>query len=92
MNDPLDGTMGVVADRIGAFGRACREFRGVRHELARNRVVRVGRINQGRNGRRDRHGIARGDRLERGEVRRPHETGGMQLLNAVHGFRSAAQE
>src|SRR5580658_1267291 len=41
MHQPLDGALGVVADRIVALGGIANQLARVRHELTRDRVARV---------------------------------------------------
>ena len=43
VHDALDRAVGIVADRIGALLRLRVELGRVRHELARDRIVPVGR-------------------------------------------------
>ena len=64
MHDAFDRTVRVVADRIGRLARARLELRRIRHELARDRIVRIGSVNQRRHVGRQRHRIARGDPFE----------------------------
>ncbi len=67
MDDALDRAVRVIADRIAALLRLFVEFPPVRHELLRDRVMRVGRIDQFGHRRRDGDGIAGGDVGERRE-------------------------
>ncbi len=46
MHDPLDRRVCVVTDRIRRFALARLKLRRIRHELARDRIVRVVRIDQ----------------------------------------------
>src|SRR5476651_2726866 len=58
--------MGVVADRIEKLLRLTIEFGYARHELPRDRVTRIVAVDQARECRRQRDGIARGDGFQRG--------------------------
>jgi len=46
VHDALDRTMGVVADRVGRLLGTDVELGRIGNELARDRVVRIGRIDQ----------------------------------------------
>ena len=58
MDHALDGGMGIVADRVGQLLRQGHKLGGIRDELARDRISGVGGIDQIRDGRRHRDGIA----------------------------------
>ncbi len=64
MHDAFDRAMRVVADRVGALLGRGHQLRRVGHELPRDRIVRIGRIDQFGHRRRDRHRIARRDLLQ----------------------------
>ena len=68
-----------VADRVGEFFGAMLQLAGVGHELAGDRIVRVGAIDQRGHGRRDGDGVAGGHRLQRDGIRRGHEARRLQL-------------
>ena len=61
MHDALDRAERIVGDRIGAFFRLLLKLARVRHELPRNRIVRIVAIDQIGYRRGDGDGIARGD-------------------------------
>ncbi len=61
VHDPFNRAVRVVADRIAILLRRNRKFSRIRNELPRNRVVRIGGINQIGDIGRDRHGIAQGN-------------------------------
>ena len=46
VHDALDRAVRVVADRIGAFPLPALKLARIRHELARDRIVRIGAIDQ----------------------------------------------
>ena len=64
MHQPLDGALGVVADRIVALGGIADQLARVRHELTRDRVARVFGPDEGGERRRKADRIAASDRLE----------------------------
>ena len=64
---PLDRAVRFVADRVGELAGRVRELARVRHELPRDRVVGIGRIDQPRERWRQAQRIAGGDELEFGE-------------------------
>jgi hypothetical protein len=68
VHDALDRAMGAVADGIGHLLRADLELGRIRNELARDRVARVGRVDQAGDVSCQRQGIARGDRFDPGTV------------------------
>ncbi len=65
VNDPLNGAVRIVADRISEFFRAMIEFCGVRHELPCDRIGRIVTIDQFGQCRRQRDRVVRGNGLER---------------------------
>ena len=87
MHDALDRAMGVVADRVGAFLRLHIEFGRIGHELARDRIVRVGVVDQVRNRRRNGDGILGGDLLQRRAFFRRGQPGSFKLGKMAQGFR-----
>ena len=60
--------MRVIADRVGAFAGLLLQFKGVRDELPRDRIVGVLAIDQRGDLRGHRNGVARGNPLEIGKV------------------------
>jgi hypothetical protein len=64
VDDPLDRAVGLVADRIAGLAGAFQQLGLAGHELAGDRVGFVGRIDQRRHVRGDRHGVARRHGLE----------------------------
>ena len=74
MNDALDRTMRGVADRIAVFHLAHIELARVGNKLPRDRVARIGAIDQIGERRRDRHRVARGDLFQ---CRKPSARSGM---------------
>ena len=78
VHDAFDRAVRLVADRIMAFLRLHVQFARIGHELPRDRIVRIGRIDQVGERRRDGDGVARrhlfqrrqpiaGDKLRSGE-------------------------
>ena len=63
MNDAFDGAERIIADRIAAFLRTLLKLARVGHELPRNRIKRVGGVDQVGHRRSDGNGIACGDFL-----------------------------
>ena len=61
VHDAWYGALQVVADRIGVLGRVAFELARIGDELQRDRVGRVGPVDQLRHGRRHRDGVARSD-------------------------------
>ncbi len=80
VDEPLDRTLRVVADRIVALGRIALKLAPVGDELARDRVAWVVRVDQPEQRRRQADGVARGDRLEFGEPLGRGEAGAEQRL------------
>ena len=68
MHDAGDRAVRVVADRIGALLRRRRKLRRIGHELARDRIVRIGAVDQPGHRRRDGDGVLRGDLFQRGAL------------------------
>ena len=68
MDEPLDRTLGVVADRVVDLGRVAPKLADVGDELARDRVPGVVAVDQADEGGREADGVALGDGLE---VREP---------------------
>ena len=66
MHDAVDWCVSVVADWVGEFLRLCLKLGCVGHELPRDRVVRIGRVDQLSHRRRDRDRILRSDFFEGG--------------------------
>ena len=66
VHDAFDRAVRIVADRVGAFLRPSFKLGRIGHELPRDRIVRVGAVDQLRHGRRDGDGILRGDLFQRG--------------------------
>ena len=98
VHDALDRAVGVVADRIGALLRPRVELGRVRHELARDRIVRIGRIDELDDLRGERQRIAGGDPFELGPAVRRGEPGCDQVVGAAerlagwsHGRNPAAR-
>ena len=87
MHDARHGRMRVVADRVGELVCSVLKLARVGHELPRDRVVSVGRVDQGGEHCRDCHRIARRDSVERGFVLRRDEAALAQLRGAAEGFR-----
>ncbi len=85
MHDPFDRAVGIIADRVGALRRMPRELRGVGNELARDRVVWIASVDQRGDRGRDRNGVARRDRLERGGVGGVDEAGRFEFRNGAKG-------
>ena len=79
----LDRRMRLVADRVGQFLRERHELVRARDELARDRIGRIGRVDQRRHGGRHRHGIARRDRIERRALVGRHEPARGERLDAA---------
>ena len=63
------------------------ELGRVGHELARDRIVRIGAVDQLRHRRRDGDGILRGDFFQRGALVGGGEPGGGQIGQVAQGFR-----
>jgi hypothetical protein len=61
MHDAFDRAVRIVADRIGAFALARPKLGRIGHELARDRIIRIGWIDQRCDIGRQRHRIACGD-------------------------------
>ena len=68
VHDACDRAVGVVADRIGALLRAHLKLGRIGHELPRDRIVRIGAVDQFRHRRRDGDGVLRGDLFQRGAL------------------------
>ena len=86
MDNPLDRRMRQVADRIGGFLGQDVQLRGGRDELPGDGVQRIGGVDQLHHGRRDRHGVLRGDPFQRREPLGRDKAGGGQRLGAAEGF------
>ncbi len=84
MHDALNRAVGVVADWVGAFFGPLIEFGGVRHELACDGVVWID--DQIGERWRQRHGIARGNRVEVRASLGRHQTGIRQLRRRAKRF------
>jgi len=79
VHDAFDRAVGVIADRIGVLFRAHLKLGRVGHDLPRDRIVRVGAVDQLRDGRRDGDGVLRGDFFQRGVFIGGNESGGLQI-------------
>ena len=75
VHDPRGRHMRIVAGRIDALALVEIEFRAVGHELSRNRIIPVARIDRFGDRRRDGDRVARGNALELGEFLRRREPG-----------------
>ena len=64
MHDAFHRAVRVVADRVAEFFGPMVEFRRIGNELARDRVVRIVCLDQRGQRGRQRHRIARGNRLQ----------------------------
>ena len=64
MHDAFNRTVRGIADRIGELFRPDLQFGGIGHELTRDRIVRIGPVDQIGKDRRHRDGIARRDGLQ----------------------------
>jgi hypothetical protein len=98
MDDPVDRALQIIADRIDKFGGMTIEFARVGHELPRDRIGGIGGIDQSRQGRRNRHGIALGDALKffpplrRRKTRRDEIGGGFERARGAMGVREGHAE
>ncbi len=83
VHDALDRTMRVVADRVGVLLRPRLELGAIRHELAGDRIARIGRIDEVHDIRGQRQGIAGGDLLELGAAVARGKPGRDQIIGAA---------
>ena len=65
VHDAFDRAVRLVADRVVAFLRFHMQLARIGHELPRDRIVRIGRIDQVGERRRDGDGVARRHALQR---------------------------
>ncbi len=86
VHDALDRACRIIADRIGALLWRRRELRRIGNELPRDRVIRIGRIDQPCECRWDRDRITGGNRFECRSISRMDKAGGVKLLDAAQGF------
>ena len=100
VDDARHGRMHIVTDGIGALLRTRFELAGIGHELAGDRIIRIGAVDQGREGGRNRDGIARPDLCGRIEPVRADQTCIEQILrcpqrlwcaSVAHGVVTGAQ-
>jgi hypothetical protein len=77
----------VVADRIGRFAWLPRKFGAIRHELSRDWVQRVGRIDESRQIRGQRNRVARRNLRDLVASFRARQPGGDQAFGAAKGGR-----
>ena len=92
MHDALDRRVRVVADRVGELLRLHVEFGRVGNELARDRIVRIARIDQLGQSLRQRHRVARGHRVQCRSLLRRRQTVVVQLCGRTdrcHGLSSS---
>ena len=82
VDEPLDRAVRFVADRVGELAGRVRELARIRHELPRDRVVGIGRIDQPRERWRQGERIAGGDELEFGDMHGPNQPGRGQVGGA----------
>ena len=85
MHDAGDRAERIIADRVGALGRLGLKLRRIGDELARDRIGRIGAIDQFGHRRRDRDRIARRHLRQCLDLARRHQTGIAQLRNAAQG-------
>ncbi len=71
VDDALDRRIGVVADRIGPLDPGGLQFAQVGNELARDRILGIGAVDQFRQQRRHRHGVLVGNQLHRAGFCKP---------------------
>ena len=72
---PSHRAVRAIADRVGDLLRRHIELGCIRNELARDRIVRIARVDQLGHRRRDRHRIPRGHRFEVRQTRRVDQAG-----------------
>ena len=92
VHDALDRTMRVVADRVGVLLRPRLELGAIRHELARDRIARVGGIDEVHDIRGQRQGIAGDNLLELGPAVARGKPGGDQIIGAAQRLRRLMSE
>jgi hypothetical protein len=85
VHDALDRAVGVIPDRIGRFLRGAVELGRIGNELRRDRVMPIGRIDERRQVRRQRDGIARGHPFELGEPLGRRQPGRHKIRGAAQG-------
>ena len=78
MNDAPHRAVRAIADRVGDLLRRHIELACIRDELARDRVVRIARVDQLGHRRRDRHGIPRRYRFQVRQARIVDQAGAHQ--------------
>ena len=83
MHDTLDRTVVAVADRIGHLAGADLKLSGIGNELARDRVVWIGRIDEAGDVAGQRQRIARGDRFDPGAAFGRNKSGRDQIVGAA---------
>jgi hypothetical protein len=87
VHDALYRAFGVVADGIGALPGRVHELARVGQELPRDRIGRIGRIDEPGEIGRDRHRIARHDALQLGAPFGHVEARGGEVADAAHCAR-----
>ena len=86
MHDAFDRAVRVVADRVGALLRLNDKLGRIGHELARDRIVRVGAVDQRGHRRRNGDGILRSDLFQRGALFRGRKSGCFEIGKMAQGF------
>jgi hypothetical protein len=86
VHQPFDRRMGEIADRIGAFFGRCFEFGNIGHELQRDGIVRIRRVDQRGEGWRDRHGVTGRDGFECRGVGFRNKPGADEIGNGAQGL------
>ena len=74
MHDTGHWRVRIIPDRVGGFAGRDGQLLGTWDELARDRIVRIARIDQVDQMRRDRDGISRGDLFQNNLVGRRRKT------------------
>ena len=86
VHDALDRAVRVVADRVMAFLRLHVQLARIGHELPRDRIVRIGRIDQVGERRRDGDGVARRHLLPASPADRGHKLRSGESRRRAQGF------
>ena len=63
----LERAVNVIADRVGVFLGLNIKLGRIRNQLPRDRIIRIGRVDELRHFRSERHGVARRDGVKSGQ-------------------------